>query len=48
VKLELWTEEKKVVSTDSPLSEIKASRPHSIAFESSAASAKAALSVFLK
>ena len=48
VKLELWTEEKKVVSKDSPLSEIKASRPHSIAFESSAATAKAALSVFLK
>ena len=48
VKLELWTEEKKVVSKGSPLSEIKASRPHSIAFESSAATAKAALSVFLK
>ena len=34
VKLELWTEEKKVVSKDSPLSEIKATSPF-IAFESS-------------
>jgi len=48
VKLELWTEEKKVVSSDSALSEIKASRPHSIAFESSGTSSNSSLSVFLK
>ena len=48
VKLELWPEEKKVVSSDSDLSEIKASRPHSIAFESSGISSKSSLSVFLK
>ena len=48
VKLELWSEEKKVVSSKSNLSEIKASRPHSIAFESSGISSKPSLSVFLK
>jgi hypothetical protein len=48
VKLELWSEEKKVVSSDSNLSEIKASRPHSIAFESSGKSSKSSVSVFLK
>jgi len=48
VKLELWTEEKKIVSSNSELSEIKASRPHSIAFESSVTSSKSSLSVFLK
>jgi len=48
VKLELWSEEKKVVSSDSDLSEVKASRPHSIAFESSGISSKSSLSVFLK
>jgi hypothetical protein len=48
VKLELWSEEKKVVSSDSNLSEIKASRPHSIAFESSGISSKSSLSVFLE
>ena len=48
VKLELWPEEKKVVSSDSDLSEIKASRPHSIAFESSGISPQSFLSVFLE
>ena len=48
VKLELWSEEKKVVSSKSNLSEIKASRPHSIAFESSGIISKPSLSVFLK
>ena len=48
VKLELWSEEKKIVSSDSDLSEIKASRPNSIAFESSGISSKSSLSVFLK
>ena len=48
VKLELWSEDKKVVSPDSELSEIKASRPHSIAFESLGISSNSSLSVFLK
>jgi hypothetical protein len=48
VKLELWSEGKKIISSDSNLSEIKASRSHSIAFESLVKSSKSSLSVFLK
>ena len=48
VKLELWSEEKKFISSDSTLSPIKASRPHSIAFESPGKSSKSSVSVFLK
>jgi hypothetical protein len=48
VKLELWSEEKKVVSSDSNLSNTNASRPHSIAFESPDVVSKSSLTVFLK
>ncbi|MBT3568857.1 MAG: hypothetical protein HN494_08430 [Opitutae bacterium] len=48
VKLDFWTEEKKIVSSNSNLYETKSSRPHSIAFESSGISSKPSLTVFLK
>jgi len=48
VRLELWSEEKKIVSSNSNLSKTKASRPHSIAFKSSGTSSKASLSVVLE
>jgi hypothetical protein len=48
LKLELWPEEKKIISSDSNLSPINASRPNSVAFESSGKSSKSSVSVFLK